>query len=497
MTSRTLIGVAVACATFLVAACGEDATAPRAVDPELAATLTNPDDSLVKLVRQLTAGRGITRLPRPPRVRPALSQLGQALAFDKILSGNRDISCMTCHLPAHGTSDAKSLSVGQGAKGLGPARTHPDGVFIPRNAPPLFNLTTLESLFWDGRVSRDAQGVFHTPAGALVTSRMTRTFEFGALSALGLFPVTNRAEMRADRGNELAVIPDNRPDLIWSALMKRLGKVREYRRMFERAYPGRRFEHMTFAHASNAIAAFFVDRLSFNNSPWDRFLAGNDRALTTVQLQGARGFMVGRCSLCHNGVAFTDNKFHNVAVAQVGPGQGDGAGFNDDFGRMRETGNTAERYAFRTPPLRNVELTAPFGHDGAIVDLREFVDHYSESDIKLRAYNVSQLETMLQPTLLATAEEILATRDTLLNGVVLSPPVVDNLTEFMMALTDPAARNLRRITPRRVPSGLPVDRPSPQRKRRISERLGLPRGARCFAIIPPDDAREAFAAPPP
>ena len=457
MLSRRLFGACVLGAVLLIVGCGEDATAPRPVDPAIS-SFTHPNDSLARLVRQLTAGRGITPLRRPRPVRPALAQLGQALAFDRILSGNRDISCMTCHLPVHGTSDARSLSVGQGATGLGPARTHPAGVFIPRNAPPLFNLTSLETLFWDGRVSRDAQGAFHTPAGTHLTSQMTRTFEFGALSALALFPVLNRAEMRADGGNELALIPDDRPDLVWAALMRRLGRIPEYRRLFERAYPGRRFERLTFAHASNAMAAFFVDRLSFNNSPWDRFLAGNNRALTTVQLQGAKNFMSARCSICHNGPALTDNKFHNVAVAQIGPGQGDGAG-KDDFGRMRETGNAAERYAFRTPPLRNVELTAPFGHDGAIVDLRDFVDHYSESDLKLRAYDVNQVETLLRPTLLATAEEILATRDTLLTGVVIPAQAIDEVTEFMKALTDPAARNLSRITPRRVPSGLPVDRP--------------------------------------
>jgi cytochrome c peroxidase len=456
MLSRRLFGACVLGAVLLIVGCGEDATAPRPVDPAIS-SFTSPNDSLAKLVRQLTAARGITPLRRPRPVRPALVQLGQALAFDRVLSGNRDISCMTCHLPVHGTSDARSLSVGQGATGLGPARTHPTGVFIPRNAPPLFNLTSLEALFWDGRVSRDAQGAFHTPAGAHLTSHMTRSFDFGALSALALFPVLNRAEMRADGGNELALLPDDRPDLIWAALMRRLGRIPEYRRLFERAYPGRRFDRMNFAHASNAMAAFFVDRLSFNNSPWDRFLAGNNRALTTVQLQGAKTFMSARCSICHNGPALTDNKFHNVAVAQIGPGQGDGDG-HDDFGRMRETGNAAERYAFRTPPLRNVELTAPFGHDGAIVDLRAFVDHYSESDVKLRAYDVNQVENLLRPTLLATAEAILATRDTLLTGVVIPAQAIDEVTEFMKALTDPAARNLSRIAPRRVPSGLPVDR---------------------------------------
>ncbi len=65
----------------------------------------SPDKALATLVRELTAGRGITALKRPAPVRPALVQLGRALAFDKVLSGNRDISCMTCHLPVHATGD--------------------------------------------------------------------------------------------------------------------------------------------------------------------------------------------------------------------------------------------------------------------------------------------------------------------------------------------------------------------------------------------------------
>jgi cytochrome c peroxidase len=221
---------------------------------------------------------------------------------------------------------------------------------------------------------------------------------------------------------------------------------------------------MTFAHASNAIGGFFVDQLAFNNSPWDQFLAGNDQAMTTVQLQGAKNFMSARCSICHNGPALSDNLFHNVALAQFGPGKGDGAGGRDDFGRERVTGNPAERYAFRTPALRNVELTAPYGHDGAYFDLRAFVDHYSESHLKLEKFlglpvdpNVSLLEPLLRNTLLPTLNEILATRDPLLTGVFFTPQVVDEVTEFMRALTDPAARNLQHIVPNRVPSRLPVD----------------------------------------
>jgi cytochrome c peroxidase len=442
--------------------CGSDATAPQPGAGTTTSEGAAPADSLADLVaevRRLTEGRGIGPMPRTPRVRQELIHLGKMLSFDRVLSGNRDISCMTCHLPALATGDGRSLSVGQGAVGEGLARLHPDGRFIPRNAPALFNLSTTQSLFWDGRVSHDGAGGYTTPAGLHLTPEMTRVFEFGAISALALFPVLSREEMRGDAGagNELAAVPDDDPAAVWRALMARLGAIPEYRALFEAAYPGQRFDDMTFAHASNAVAGFLVGALSFNRSPWDRFLAGDDGALTPTQLAGAKNFMSARCSICHNGAALSDDAFHNVAVAQIGPGQGDGAGGHDDFGRMRVTGDPAERYAFRTPALRNVELTAPYGHDGAIVDLREFIAHYSESDLKLRSYDSRQLEPSLQGTVVANFAEILATRDTLLNGVVFPDQVIDEVTEFMRALTDPAARGLARFNPVRVPSGLPVD----------------------------------------
>jgi cytochrome c peroxidase len=445
-------------AMLALVGCNDDsATAPDR-DPFSSSKSGNSEiHALAAEVRLLTAGRGITALPRPPQVRPALVQLGQALAFDKLLSGNRDISCMTCHLPTFATGDGRSLSLGQGATGLGPARINPDPTvsFIPRNSPQIFNLFAIKQLFWDGRVNQDAAGHYHTPAGDALTPAMTQVFEFGAASAQPLFPVLSREEMRAFGGNELAAIPDDQEQQIWAGIMARLGAIPEYRKLFEKAYPGERFDQMTFAHASNAMAGFFIDRLSFNNSPWDRFLAGNDAAMTAVQLQGAKDFMTARCSICHNGPALTDNQFHNVAVAQLGPGKGDGGG-RDDFGRIRED-PTAAKYAFRTPALRNVELTAPYGHDGAFFSLRDFVDHYSESATKLMNYDPAQLESSLRATVLDNKADILAARDPLLAGVVFSPQVVDEVTEFMKALTDPAARNLQGVVPGRVPSRLSVD----------------------------------------
>ena len=164
-----------------------------------------------------------------------------------------------------------------------------------------------------------------------------------------------------------------------------------------------------------------------------------------------------RCSICHNGPAFTDNAFHNVALAQFGPGR-DGIFHNDDFGRGSVSELPAERYTFRTTPLRNVELTGPYGHAGQFVSLRDFIDHYSESGEKLRHYDVAQLEPALRPTLVDNTGTILATRDTIIDGVVLAPKVVDALTAYLQALTDPAARDLTYLIPERVPSGLPVPR---------------------------------------
>jgi len=454
-TWRSIVEVGLL-STLVIGCDAPHPTAPARVTPnaEVAASISDAE-----LVRQLAVARGIVPLAPTPYVRPALSRLGRALAFDKILSGTRDISCMTCHLPGFATGDDRSLSIGQGGVGLGPDRSHPGGVFIPRNAPALFNMSAMRHLFWDGRVEVDAGGTFHTPAGVQLTPEMTRVFEFGAISALPLFPVTNRDEMRGYRGNELAGIPDTALTAMWAGIMKRLGAIPEYRGLFQAAYPGTKFSDMTFAYASNAIAGFIVDQLTFNNTPWDQFLAGRDDALTSGQLDGAKTFLTLKCSICHNGSTFSDEQFHDVAVAQIGPGVGDGASRRDDFGRMRVTGAVDDRYRFRTSPLRNVELTGPYGHDGSITSLRAFVDHYSESDKKLLAYDPLQLEPALRGTALDNAAAILAQRDTLLGGVVLSPEITDKLMLYMGALTDDRARNLSRVVPVRVPSGLPVDRP--------------------------------------
>ncbi|MCB0238120.1 MAG: hypothetical protein KDH08_05655, partial [Anaerolineae bacterium] len=108
-----------------------------------------------------------------------------------------------------------------------------------------------------------------------------------------------------------------------------------------------------------------IDAFTLLDSPWDRFLAGDDSALSTDAQHGALLFYGDAgCARCHSGNLLTDQEFHNAAVPQLGPGKGRQNPYID-LGRARETGNPDDRFAFRTPPLRNVALTGPWMHNGA------------------------------------------------------------------------------------------------------------------------------------
>jgi cytochrome c peroxidase len=431
---------------------------------------------LVASTRASIAFRGVTAIPDPPRVRHALKELGRALAHDKLLSGNRDVSCMTCHPGTVGTDDDRHLSMGVTGVGSGIDRT---GDFAQgeegRNAPPLWNLHAMDTLFWDGRVEKLPNGQIRQMAGAQLTPAMMAVMEFGPISVLPMFPVTARDEMRGfGNQNELSSLADSNFTAIWAGLMARIGQYPEYRRMFEAAYPGTKFQNMTFAHAANAIGGFIISEFRANDSDWDRFLRGNDRALSLEALRGAEIFM-RTCVNCHGGSTGSDQQFHNTLLSQFGPGPrngGDGPTLRDDFGRERVTGVRGDRYRFRTTPLRNVEFSAPFGHAGQIVDLRDFVAHYSVNfdddgviigaipgpSQNLREWDRNQVDPRLQPSILSNFDDIVADRDPLFfTGSPIMPEFVDPITEFMIANSDyKSIRRASRTAPRRVPSGLPV-----------------------------------------
>ncbi|AQQ68254.1 hypothetical protein Mag101_11840 [Microbulbifer agarilyticus] len=458
-----------------------------------------------------------------PNVSDTMYMLGQALAFDKILSGNRDISCLSCHHPLLGSGDARSLPLGTGGSNLG--RDRVGGKVVARHAMPLFNLDLFENMFWDGRIQMDENGALRTPADQSgdIDQRMLDVFfarpevdgfqGYGLVAAQAMFPVANRAEMRGEvtADNELAAFEDGDFAGIWNALMGRLGAIPEYVTLFEAAYPDVGFDEMTFAHAANAIAAFEIRGFDKRDNPWQRFIRDisadgvlNDPdVLTEAQIRGAHFFYDTGCDVCHAGSVMSDFDFHNLPLAQFGPGKGDGAngefGLGTDgrldFGRERVTGQLAHRYQFRTQPLFNVELTAPYGHLGQFSDLSSHVQIYATPRqfwiANYMGYNtataafdqtpdyVSQVSaseqalfTQFNPEGLIRTDEyrqiiigLLDDHDTLSQeegkvfGAGNLTSEIEILVAFLRAQTDPAAEpeNLRSLIPESVPSGLPVE----------------------------------------
>lgn len=416
---------------------------------------------LIDRVRDHLYDQGIEPLAPAPEVSDEMFALGRALSFDKELSGNRNISCLTCHHPTVGSDDDRALPLGEGGVGLGVDRT--GGHIIPRNAPALFNLHTFGTMFWDSRVERLADGSLRTPAGDQLTPEMEAVFDHGIVSAQAMFPVTSREEMRGIEGdNELADIADDDFTGMWTALMIRLGAIDGYVDLFEAAYPGTEFDDMSFAHAANAIAAFEIAGFESRDSDWERFVAGDDSALRVPELEGAVLFFESGCAGCHSGSAMSDFSHHNTGLAQFGPGKGDGPTGTDDFGRERVTGDPADRYAFRTPPLFNVAITGPYGHDGQFAELRDHVTHYVDPEQSLLGYDITEHvdDESLWPLLLDNTADVLATLSPFTQADLGHYGVrrkVRRITRFMETMTGEESTQLDHLVPDSVPSGLPVE----------------------------------------
>ena len=416
-----------------------------------------PESLDAQLRRQFTQWN-IVPIGEAPHQDPAMVALGQALMFDKILSGNRDVSCATCHDPTQHLTDGLALAVGTGGNGSGPARTLGAGrVFVPRNAPTLLNSPIgLPYIFWDGRLTRFGPPL---PDVVLPTNDL--------LQAQAMLPVLNRVEMRGEKGdldvfgnpNELAQFDDTQPNAIWQGVMHRLVAVPGYVTLFNAAFPSIPSTSLTFQDMATAIAAFQTDALMKTGSPFDRYLARDNNALSVAAKRGGVLFFgEARCSQCHNGPFLGGRDFANSGVPQLGPGVGQGAPL--DKGRGELLNFQFYQFAFRVPPLRNVELTAPYFHNGSFPTLESVVKHYNDVSTSLRTFDPSTLPASVQGTYhgdVGTINAVLATLDGRLQSPLhLTDAQMADLVAFLKSLTDPAARDLSGIVPASVPSGLPV-----------------------------------------
>lgn len=305
-------------------------------------------------VRELFADLGLLKEVKHPAdnpTSPAKVALGKRLFFDPRLSGDGKQSCATCHIPALGWADGRPTGIGF------------QGKVLPRNTPTVLNSAYYQSFFWDGRAS--------------------------SLEEQALGPLYSPDEMNTT--------PEQ--------LAKTLEDAKDYYEAFQEVYGTK----PTIDGAVKAIAAF-QRTLTSHDSPFDRWVRGDDDAMSPAAKRGLRLFMgKADCTACHKGPTLSDDKFHNIGV----PGSG-----TTDKGRFDVTKNPEDLGAFRTPGLRNVALTAPYMHDGSIKTLRETVKHYEDFDP-----NFPNLDPLVEKHDLTEQE-------------------IDDIVAFMEALTDPKAKQI-------------------------------------------------------
>lgn len=385
-----LAGRPLAAALIAVAACGGDGGGGGTGPP--------PPD-----LRDRAVAAGLAPMPTEP-VRPVENaylaervELGHLLFFDPILSGPRDVACSTCHLPRFAFTDGRQFPAGVGADGLGPDRTEPGPPPLrpmPRNSPTILNA----GLF--GRMS---------PAPSI-----NGTMFWGG-SAFGIEDQT-LAPLAAD--NEMRGLTYERKDA-QDSVIARLRSSAPYVELFSTAYPelaievGADPERLVTPTTTRRALAAYIRELVTPVAPLDRFLRGEDGALTAGQKDGLELF-IGKagCVACHTGPLLSDFDMHVLGAPQEGIGRDSTPG--DDLG-WGEHGGTP--YSFRTPPLRQVALTAPYFHAGT---------HATLPDV-LRFKNRGQSAHPSVPD---------GDLDADAGPLGLSEPELARLADFLLALTD-------------------------------------------------------------
>lgn len=239
-----------------------------------------------------------------------LISLGESLFNEKLLSADADVSCASCHTLGTGGVDGKQFSDGhRGAK-------------TGRNSPTVFNAAGHTAQFWDGRAP-DVES-----------------------QALG--PILAAGEMG---------MPDE------ATVVRVLKAKPEYVAKFASAFPGEK-DPLTFKNVGVAIGAY--ERTLVTPSRWDKFLAGDQTALTEAEKQGFKDFVSTGCSSCHGGQLLGGHMFMKAGVVNPWPNQ-------TDQGKFGVTGQEGDRMVFKVPSLRNSALTAPYFHDGSTKTLPEAV----------------------------------------------------------------------------------------------------------------------------
>jgi cytochrome c peroxidase len=398
-----------------------------------------------------------TRLGR--RIDHRLANIGRLLWFDPIQGLNDDNACAGCHSPTNGFGDTQPIAIGIDNNGIvGKDRTGPRN---QRRSPMVINNVFYPTLMWNSRFHARSGDPFDNREGFVFPSPEGRSLSHlpHLLTAQAFIPPTERVEAAG-----FHFPGDN--DAIRAEVTRRLNESSGYRELFGRVFPNvGRGDPITFDHFARAIAEFEFTQV-YANAPIDRYARGNGTALTISQKRGAVLFF-GRagCVGCHavsgrSNEMFSDFRQHVAGIPQVMPSFTnmvfDGPAMNEDFGLEQATGEAADRYAFRTSPLRNVALQPAFMHNGAFVQLEDAIRYHLDAIGQAPVYSTASLPPDLRgPT--GPIGPVLERLDPRLREPVrLGPREFEALVDFVRnGLLDPEARpsHLRRLIPEKLPSG--------------------------------------------
>ncbi|WP_437951782.1 cytochrome c peroxidase [Sorangium sp. So ce296] len=463
MTLRSLVPALAALATCLVVTLllARPALAKGShVDEQLEATLARHGfTGEIESTLESRLGRRLDR---------KLAKLGRELFFDSILGLNDDNSCSGCHSPTAGFADTQSIAIGIENNGVvGPRRAGPRN---QRRAPTVINTAFYPTLMWNSRFFAVSGDPFDNSEGFSFTSPegMSLSSLPHLLTAQAFIPPTEIPEMT---GYEAPASHD----VVREEVAARVNDVEAYRRRFGKRFDAvKRGKPITYEMIAAAIAEFEMS-LTFADAPIDRFARGRRSAMTLEQKRGALLFFgEARCVRCHavsgpSNEMFSDFQQHAIGVPQIAPTDDpalsnvvfDGPNGDEDFGLEQVTGDPADRYKFRTPPLRNVALQPTFFHNGSFTSLEGAIRHHLDVYTSATEYTNAHLDRDLRGEMGPLAP-VLAAVDPLLEGPIeLSEQEIRWLSAFVgEALLDPRAtpKQLRKLIPDEVPSGRPVHR---------------------------------------
>lgn len=395
-----------------------------------------------------------------------LADLGRLAFHDSLLGLNDDNSCAGCHSAANGFGDSQSIAIGvENNNIVGPDRTGPRN---QRRAPIVLNNVFFPALMWNSRFNSVSGNPFDNSAG--FSFPLPEGFSLSALPHLltgqAFIPTTEKPEMS---GFHSSVSGTN--DGIRAAVVDRLNANAAYRKLFGKNFPEvKAGAPITYEMLARAIAEFEFT-LVFADAPIDKFARGLKNAMTEDEKQGALLFFgSANCVSCHavagqSNEMFSDFQQHVAGIPQIVPAVGnvtfDGPGSNEDFGLEQVTGNSNDRYAFRTSPLRNLALQPAFFHNGAFTRLEDALRYHLDAVGSAASYDpvVSGLDVDLQGPRGPIAPVLARIDPALASPVVLSNDEFRQLIAFLKTgLLDPkaSAHDLRKLIPARVPSGRPV-----------------------------------------